>query len=80
MSSWNSLAKLKAAKIIQGRPEPMYELDFKYESAERRWECEFVRPRAHGIWAYVVDGQRLTGTLYILPGREVARNVTAKRK
>jgi hypothetical protein len=71
--------RLKAAKIVDGREEPMYELDFEYQAAEHRWACEFERPRAHGIWAYAVDGSRLTGTLYILPGNEVARHVAARR-
>jgi len=73
------VVKLKAAKVIEGREEPMYGLDFRYEAGEHRWTCEFVRPRAHGVWIYTVRGGQLTGTLLLLPDRAVARNVTARR-
>lgn len=73
------LVKLKAAKVVEGREEPMYELDFRYEAGQRRWTCEFVRPRAHGVWIYGVRGGELTGTLLLLPDRTVARNVAARR-
>ncbi len=46
--------RLKAAKIIDGKEEPMYEVDFEYRTSERHWVCEFVRPRAHGLWIYAV--------------------------
>jgi hypothetical protein len=72
--------KLKAAKIVEGREEPMYEVEFRYEAGQRRWACEFVRPRAHGIWMYAVRGRELTGTLLLLPDRAVARNVAARRE
>jgi hypothetical protein len=58
----------------------MYELDFRYEPEKKRWVCEFERPRAHGLWAYVVGGSELSGVLSLLPGGEIARNVAAKRE
>jgi len=71
--------RLTAARMIEGKAEPMDELDFEYPPRERRWVCEFVRPRAHGLRTHEVAGRRLIGTLYLLPGNEVARNVVAHR-
>jgi hypothetical protein len=71
---------LRAAKMVNGRPEPMGELEFAYDEAARWWASEFVAPRAHGLWTFVVTGRKLTGVLYLLPGREIARHVEATRE
>ena len=72
--------ELQAAKIVNSADEPMYELPFTFDERERQWTSEFRSPRAHGLWAYTIDGNGLTGVLYLLPDRTVARNVKATRQ
>lgn len=70
---------LKAARIINDRLEPMYELYFTYRPEKSEWSCEFTRPSFSGVWSYVIHGDAMTGTATLLPSLKVVRNVTAKR-
>lgn len=71
--------ELQAAKIVDGREEPMGELPFTFDVRERRWTSEFQSPRAHGLWSFSIEGNELAGVLYLLPDRTVARNVKTTR-
>lgn len=70
---------LLADKILDGRRDPMYKLEFQYDEAEGTLSCEFTRRRTHGLWQYTLSGDTLEGTLTILPDQELARRVKAKR-
>jgi hypothetical protein len=70
---------LKAARVVDGTVEPMYELYFNWQPATGLWTCEFTRSRFNGVWAYAVHGDAMTGTATIVPSNKVVRNVTAKR-
>jgi hypothetical protein len=71
--------RLNAAKIVNGRPEPMGELDFRFDPAHRRWACEFTSRRGRGVWVLWIRGAALTGKLYLLPDSTIARNVSARK-
>jgi len=70
---------LKAARIVDGTLQQTYTIYVTYRPEEHRWTAEFERPRARGIWSYVIHGNEMTGSVALLPELTVVRNVTAKR-
>lgn len=73
------LVTLLADKIIDGKRVPMYRLDFRYVGADHSLTCEFRRGQTHGVWAYTVSGDAMTGTLVILPDKVLGRRVSVRR-
>ncbi|MGE5816278.1 MAG: hypothetical protein ACM36C_17460 [Acidobacteriota bacterium] len=70
---------LDAKKIVNGKPEPMYELDFAFDETHHQWSAEFSNTRVHIRWSYTVEGDSMTGTCVLLPSETVVRNVNVKR-
>jgi hypothetical protein len=70
---------LKAARIVNDRLEPMYELFFTYRPEKSEWSSEFTRPSFRGVWSYAVHGDVMTGRATLLPSEKVVRNVSVKR-
>ncbi|HEV7860237.1 MAG TPA: hypothetical protein VGO91_16590 [Pyrinomonadaceae bacterium] len=70
---------IAANKIVDGKPEPMYVLDFKYDAAKRTLVGEFQNSRYHGVWEYTVRGNAMEGTLSLLPARTIVRRVKIKK-
>ncbi len=68
---------LLADKIDQKRV-PMGTLEFVDAKAERQLTCAFTRGRTHGLWAFTVSGDAMTGTLVILPDKSLARRVSVR--
>jgi hypothetical protein len=58
----------------------MGELEFIYSSSEGCWRSEFETARVHATWCLVVKGNKLTGRLRLLPGKETVRDVRLQRK
>jgi len=77
VQSVNALT-VNAERLVNGQWVSMGELEFHYSAAANRWECEF-QGRVRALWTFAAKGDDLTGTLFILPDRWVARNVKAKR-
>ena len=71
--------KLSADKIINGKPEWMYDLDFKYDSETRIFSGEFTNSRYHGLWEYMVKEGEMEGTLKLLPEGTVVRRIKVKK-
>jgi hypothetical protein len=71
--------RLEAKKVVGGRAETMYLLDFTYDPERKVWASEFRAPHAHGEWSYAVEGDALRGRLLDLPSRALVRTVTAMR-
>jgi hypothetical protein len=69
----------KADKLVDGRREPMGEMDLAYDAGEKCWAVEFDSPRVRGVWCLVVDGGHLTGTARLLPGKETVRRIDARK-
>jgi hypothetical protein len=66
---------LAADKIIDGKPDPMYVLDFKYDAEKGTLTGEFSNSRYHGVWEYAVKGNTMEGTLTLLPGKTIGRRI-----
>ena len=56
----------------------MGRLEFEHDAARGILRCEFTRGSTHGIWAFEVSGDEMTGTLVILPEKSVARQVSVR--
>jgi len=54
------------------------DIEFRFSAIASRWECEF-QGRVRALWTFAAKGDDLTGTLYILQDRWVARNVKARK-
>jgi hypothetical protein len=70
----------KADKIVDGRREPMGESDLAYDTGDACWKMEFTSPRAHVVWCLVVDGAHMTGTAWLLPGKQTVRKVDVRKE
>src|SRR6266545_2599885 len=71
--------KIAAAKIIDGKPEPMGVIDLKYDSVKKTLTGELQNSRFGGLWQFTVDGNIIQGVLIILPGRYVARKIRVQK-
>ena len=69
-----------ADKIVDGKREPMGELELAWDKPERCWKAEFSSPRGKTVWKVSIDGSRLTGTAEHLPGGETIRRIDAKKE
>lgn len=70
---------IAAYKIIDGKPELMGVLDFKYDEEKGTLVGEFQNARYHGLWEYTVKGDLMEGTLSLLPDKTVVRRVKVKK-
>ena len=77
-----SKVHLSADKIIDGKPEFMGEFDFVFDEKKNTLTAEFKIPRTGGtgVWLFKIDGDKIEGTLTILPENEVGRVVKVARK
>lgn len=73
------LVTLLADKIIDGKREPMGALEFQYDQAKGTLSGEFTRRQTHGLWEFKLTGDKIEGTLVLLPDKSVARRVTVSR-
>ena len=69
----------KADKIVNGKREPMGEMDLVYDTAESCWKVEYAGPRVTSVWRLTVAGNHLTGTARVLPGNERIRQIDLRR-
>ena len=70
---------ITADKIVDGKPETMGVLDFKYDAEKSTLVCEFTRGNTHGLWAFTVKENAMEGTLVVLPAKTLARRVKLKK-
>jgi hypothetical protein len=66
---------LAADKIINGKPESMYILEFRYDGKKKTLVNEFRKNSYHGLWEYKVFDNLMTGTLKLLPDKEIVRRI-----
>ncbi|PYS89780.1 MAG: hypothetical protein DMF62_06395 [Acidobacteria bacterium] len=73
---------LSADKIVDGKPEFMGEFDFVFDEKKDTLTADFKIPRTGGtgVWLFKVNGDKIEGTLTILPENEVGRVVKVSRK
>src|SRR2546423_14859585 len=66
-----------ADKIVNGKPENMGEFDMtRYGN---RLTYEMTNRQGRSLWDFTRSGDRITGTLKLLPGGEVVRKIDAQR-
>ena len=70
---------LEASKVVDGKVLPMGDLDFTSDASGRTWTSEFQSARVHVLWSFVLDGNRIEGTLVDLPDRTLIRRIAAKK-
>ena len=70
---------ITADKIVNGKPELMGVLDFKYDAEKNTLTCDFIRGNTHGLWEFSVKGDTMEGTLVVLPDKTLARRVKLKK-
>lgn len=70
---------ITADKIVNGKPELMGVLDFKYDPEKSTLVCDFTRGNTHGLWEFTVTGDSMEGTLVVLPDKTLARRVKLKK-
>ena len=68
-----------ADKIVNGKREPMGEMEVAYDAGEACWKAEFSSPRVKTVWRLVVEGKRMTGTARLLPGNETVRKLELRK-
>lgn len=68
-----------ADKVVNGKREPMGEMELAYDEAEKCWKAEFSSARVKSVWRVSVDGNRMTGSARLLPGNETIRKIDARR-
>jgi|SRR6266850_4722607 len=69
----------KADKVVEGRREFMGEMELVYDAGDRCWKAEFSSPRVRSVWCLVVDGGHLTGTGWLLPGKQTVRRIEVRK-
>lgn len=66
--------KLRADKLVNGKPEDMGTLDCTYEAKSSRLNCQMK----NGVWDFAVAGKRMTGTLKLADGTLCRRIAVTK--
>ena len=69
---------LVADKIVDGKPEYMGEFDMTRNGA--RLTHEMTNPQGRALWDFTIHGDRITGTLKLLPGGDVVRKINVKKR
>ncbi|MEA2570999.1 MAG: hypothetical protein QOI24_3000 [Acidobacteriota bacterium] len=69
----------KADKIVDGKRQTMGEMDLTYDADDACWKAEFKSPRSHSVWCLKVDGTHMTGTAWLLPGKQTVRKVDVRK-
>ena len=57
----------------------MPEFELAYDKPSACWRSEFQSPRVHLVWCLTVDGERLSGTGTLLPGKQTVRRIDARK-
>jgi hypothetical protein len=68
---------ISADKIVDGKPDWMGDFDCDYDREKQTLRAEFKIPRTGGtgVWEFKIDGDKMDGTLTVLPENEVGRRV-----
>lgn len=71
--------RMRADKIVNGKPEDMGTLDCKHDAAKSTLTCEFTVNGTHGVFEYAINGDEMDGTLKILPAGTLGRKIHVKK-
>lgn len=67
-----------AYKLVDGKYEPMGDLDFTFNAKKQEWSSKFHTGRGDAIWSFKIDGDQMKGVCVVAPDTLV-RNVRATR-
>lgn len=70
---------LVAEKIVAGKYEVMYEMDFRFDAASGEWRHDFTAPKDWYRWSYRLVEGRLLGEVRELASGAQVRSVVADR-
>jgi hypothetical protein len=70
---------VKADKVVNGERQWMGDIEMTYNTAKACWYSE-IHTRWDGYWCFVVQGDEMTGTLKLMEGDAVTRDVQVRRK
>jgi hypothetical protein len=78
----SSKINLSADKIVDGKPEFMGEFDMTFDPEKMTLTAEFTikRTGGKGVWLFTVKGEKMDGTLTVLPENEIGRRVSVAKK
>lgn len=66
-------------KLVDGKPENMAVLDFKYDEKKGTLRNEFTRNGRQGVWEFTVNGNAIEGTLVALPDNTIVRRIKVSK-
>lgn len=71
---------IAADKIVDNKPEPMGEIELKYDAVNQTLTGEFQNGRSHGLWEFTVKGNIIEGTLTRLPEKTIVRRIKVQKQ
>jgi hypothetical protein len=69
----------KADKVVDGERQTMGELDLDWDEGDACWKGELQGPRVPTVWCLTVKEAELTGSGWLLPGKQTVRKIEARR-
>ena len=72
-------AHWKAFRVVNGARDLMGELELRYSAADGCWRADFGSPRPVIVWCLQVTGTQMSGSGWMMPGKQVVRAVKAKK-
>jgi hypothetical protein len=70
----------KADKVVDGKRQTMGEMELTWDATDACWKSEFKSPRSHSIWCLKVDGTHMTGSAWLLPGKQTVRRIDVRKE
>jgi hypothetical protein len=71
--------KMRADKIVNGKPEWMGDIDLKYDAKNNTLTGDLTSPRYRGLWEFTVKEYIMWGTLSLLPEKRIVRQIRVTR-
>ena len=71
--------KIAADKIVDGKPDPMGEIDLTYDASKQTLTGETQTARYRLRWEFTVKGNIIEGGLYVLPDRAMGRKIRVQK-
>jgi hypothetical protein len=70
----------QADKVVNGERLNMGELELAYDPDLACWKAEFHGPKGVTVWCLNLDGSHMTGSAWLLPGKETIRKIDALKE
>src|SRR3712207_2443810 len=70
---------MHADKVVDGKQEEMYVLDFKYDASKNTLTGEFNVNGTRGVFEYEINDDEMEGTLKLLPAGTLGRKIHVRK-